>query len=364
MAKKIKPSNHKKSVIKVAVLLAAVSGIIAGSLKGYDVGSDRLNTYLINKVSSAHNLNVATSYLALSAGHSVVINLNDDITDESIDSVIKTIKEVEELSKGSLFQARVLIDINSPGGSVLAFYRLQNFLSTTKVKITTMVRSGHMAASAGALILMLGDERLVDSNARVLFHGVHTGQGPEFMFIYNKLDVKILKTDLFKKIYTQLTKPESENELTVASMGSGLFSAREIYTKFINEKIKSMGLTSQIDSLDPIVRVHFFELMMNALLKGYGAVLNNAHIEATTNDAIVRSNESTFSKYLTENPGKTFSDIIRDLYLNFKLEGFVSGFDMITKGYVSEIPADMKKAGDAFDEANPSKIMIKVKKSR
>jgi len=68
---------------------------------------------------------------------------------------------------------RILLVIDSPGGSGKTMAQIESIVASSKVPVDTLVTSE--AASAGAVSFILGEHRYVTPNARILFHGGHFG---------------------------------------------------------------------------------------------------------------------------------------------------------------------------------------------
>lgn len=95
-----------------------------------------------------------------------VLYLEGEITAETVSLVQEAIEKAESAG------ASLLIDINSPGGSVFAEMKIVSLIRQTPVKITTYA-SG-FAASAASTILSAGDIRLASPAAIVLTHYAST----------------------------------------------------------------------------------------------------------------------------------------------------------------------------------------------
>lgn len=96
--------------------------------------------------------------------------------------------------------APITLNIFSPGGSVfhgLVLYDTLRTLSKQGHAVTTVARG--MAASMGSLIFLAGDNRLIGSQALVMFHGMSAGTGG---------DIYTMKEDI--EFYERLEKRMDE----------------------------------------------------------------------------------------------------------------------------------------------------------
>lgn len=89
----------------------------------------------------------------------------DEVTHKSVDGILSALDAAEvEIEEGETFT----LVITSPGGSVGAFDSVLHRMNSTKLKTITKIRS--YAASAGAMMFALGDERIMEEKAEVMFH--------------------------------------------------------------------------------------------------------------------------------------------------------------------------------------------------
>lgn len=95
-------------------------------------------------------------------------------------------------------QAPVTLNIFSPGGSVfdgLVLYDTLRTIADQGHAVTTVARG--MAASMGSLLFLAGDNRLIGSQAMVMFHGMAASTGgdiysmKEDIEFYEKLEAKM-----------------------------------------------------------------------------------------------------------------------------------------------------------------------------
>lgn len=64
----------------------------------------------------------------------------------------------------------ILVEINSPGGDISVFENILNFYNSSSFKMNTLVANSGIAASCGARLFMLGEERIMFSSSKLIFH--------------------------------------------------------------------------------------------------------------------------------------------------------------------------------------------------
>jgi len=99
--------------------------------------------------------------------HNYVV-LNGEVTGESVERVTKQLQAMLAQTKG-----RILLEINSPGGSVLDGEPLSALVASTD-RIDVFV-SGGLAASMGAQIMMSGSKVFAARQSIILTHGASAG---------------------------------------------------------------------------------------------------------------------------------------------------------------------------------------------
>lgn len=84
---------------------------------------------------------------------------------ENIDALAEKLHAIDDgLDKDDV----LVINITSPGGVVLSFNNLRQYVNKAPFTITTKVTSH--AYSAGAYLFALGDNRIMREDARIMFH--------------------------------------------------------------------------------------------------------------------------------------------------------------------------------------------------
>ena len=94
------------------------------------------------------------------------VRLSESFNQESVDKVLNALDAAEKVvTEGETFT----LIITSPGGSSNALATLIDRLLSTELKVITKVHT--YAFSAGAISFVLGDERVMEKNSSLLFHG-------------------------------------------------------------------------------------------------------------------------------------------------------------------------------------------------
>ena len=83
----------------------------------------------------------------------------------SVDDILRSLDKAEQVVQPNEIFTLV---ITSPGGLVSAYEVLLDRMSRSELHIRTKVHT--YAASAGALMFLMGDERVMEENAQILFH--------------------------------------------------------------------------------------------------------------------------------------------------------------------------------------------------
>jgi len=103
-----------------------------------------------------------------------IYNFHDSVSDSSVNDSITTIRQwIRECGDEPI---QLTIDLDSPGGAVLAGFRYQGYLEELKAQghtVTTHV-SG-LAASMAGIILMAGTERTAAKYSQLLIHRMSFG---------------------------------------------------------------------------------------------------------------------------------------------------------------------------------------------
>jgi ATP-dependent protease ClpP protease subunit len=143
-------------------------------------------------------------------------------------------KEVDALDV-----ATIDVRLNTPGGSVWDGVAIYNSLVSHKAKIITWVDS--LAASAGSLIAMAGDVRMIAENAFLMIHEpwtVAVGNSGEFRSVANRLD-KL--TTSYVKTYAGASGLHNQQVLTMMEAETWLDAEEAVKLGFADEEFNIAG---------------------------------------------------------------------------------------------------------------------------
>ena len=134
---------------------------------------------------------------------------------------------------------RILIKIDSPGGSGKVMRQLVTLLESSEVPIDTYIDDN--AASAGAILFMLGDNRYINPKATVTFHSAHFGSyaltEPTLKRAVDLIDEGKLENLMFLKQTGQLKASDVDLET---------YKAVEVASAVV----ESSGLSGLVQTLD------------------------------------------------------------------------------------------------------------------
>lgn len=209
-------------------------------------------------------------------------------TDFNGDSVSQAIKHLEAANKTVTSGERVLITLDSPGGSVFDGMTLFEEMAHSKVPVDVYVPA--FAASMGANLLMRADKRYVAPEATVLFHGAHAGsyQVSEVV-LKDKLD--ILESDTFKEYLRTGTLDPSIKGAVVAE-----------YAKL-------------------------YQAVMDSSYSGVYIELKSVH-------SILKSINDSMVNYIAGRIGKSFEETRRVLFNDMKSDMVFTGKQLLEMGII------------------------------
>ena len=114
---------------------------------------------------------------------------------------------------------KMIVRINSGGGSAYAGYGIFNYLRTLKAKVVTVADG--LAASAAALIYLSGDERLIAPNlAQIMFH--RSMSFIDILAFGNQVELEKVDCEKPKMKVLQVLKAIDEDILEVITDKSGM----------------------------------------------------------------------------------------------------------------------------------------------
>lgn len=153
------------------------------------------------------------------------IHFSSAITLESIQKVIKVTHELlhRNTQKSKTNKFTISFTIDSPGGSVLAILKFVDFINSAKKKYPNVefvsIITG-LAASAGTIMALAADRRLMTQNAYAMIHELSSGTQGKYQFmkshasfitqLHNKLvDLYVTRTGNNREIIERLMSQET-----------------------------------------------------------------------------------------------------------------------------------------------------------
>lgn len=131
----------------------------------------------------------------------------------------------------------VFIHLNTPGGQVNTGVQLINAMQNSQAKIITILES--QAHSLGTLILLAGDEIVINDNCLIMIHTFRGGVGGKGNELGAELDATSKWfTDLARKIYIPFV---TEDEFARILRGEDLWLHTPDIRKRLDRVIKSMA---------------------------------------------------------------------------------------------------------------------------
>lgn len=165
---------------------------------------------------------------------------SDDDVDTSAASFKKQLNNFEDIDE-------IVVNINSPGGSVFEGVTIFNMLKNHKAKIIVNIEG--LAASIASVIAMAGDEVRMPSNAMLM---IHNAMGSGFG---NANEIRKFADDLEKinqtVVNSYLIKNPSMEQQQLQSLldaESWLSASEALELGFVDEVLRSVEAVAQIDT--------------------------------------------------------------------------------------------------------------------
>jgi len=140
----------------------------------------------------------------------------DDVTEDSMLELNKTLLEVDlklqntrNILGEDAFTPIIHLHINTFGGSIFAAFSTVDTIRNLKSKVYTYADGS--VASAGTLLLAVGDKRFVGKHAHVLIHQLSSGFYGKFSEIEDEMYNLNNLMKLLKKFYKEHTKIPMKN---------------------------------------------------------------------------------------------------------------------------------------------------------
>ena len=233
-------------------------------------------------LAAAIGLLVLTGCTTVPAQENITHRLSTDVNFKSTDSILDDLDKAERyIHEGEVFT----LVITSPGGLVLAYKTVLDRFNRSELLIRTKVHT--YAASAGAMMFLLGDERIAREDAKILFHYARyilDGQAITADVLTKYLNGDVLSEAMVKAIQLlggnvegileRLNKLNiSLRELVVAAVGEEITNKLLIAGKDVTitgKEALDMGVATATYKLQTVKKRSFIPLKMtkSTLKKG------------------------------------------------------------------------------------------------
>lgn len=165
---------------------------------------------------------------------------SDDDVDTSAASFKKQLNNFEDIDE-------IVVNINSPGGSVFEGVTIFNMLKNHKAKIIVNIEG--LAASIASVIAMAGDEVRMPSNAMLMIHNAMGGgfgnanEIRKFADDLEKINQTVVNSYLIKN-----PSMEQEQLQNLLDAESWLSASEALELGFVDEVLRSVEAVAQIDT--------------------------------------------------------------------------------------------------------------------
>ena len=147
------------------------------------------------------------------------IHFSSPITTESIQKIIKEMQKLihKHFKNSPNTNMTLSYTVDSPGGSVLSIFKFVDFIHSAKKKYPKLkfvsIITG-LAASAGTIMALVADERMMTENAYAMIHELASGNSGKYTFLSSHMTFLVQLHDRLVKFYVDVTgkgKDEIEN---------------------------------------------------------------------------------------------------------------------------------------------------------
>jgi hypothetical protein len=198
---------------------------------------------------------------------------------------------------------RVLLTIDSPGGSGSTMRKIVEEISNSQIPIDTYVPDN--AASAGAIMFILGDKRYVNKTSIITFHSAHYGS-----YALTENTLKIVIDLLDQGILEDLVFKLQSKTLTASDVDIKVYKALEIVSAII-QQCGLVGLNQTIRSMyETLVIAN--ELQLNTV----------------------------YSSLVKTNPSITKAEVKEKIFGNFNVDMIFTGQQLIDMGIAQEFKGE------------------------
>lgn len=147
--------------------------------------------------------------------------LYDDITMNTVNSILKEIKNADKRWNDFLLEVNEIVEnatpkpikifINSNGGDIFAAIPLIDAICNSKIPIHTYVEG--IAASAASLISLCGHKRFITKNSFMLIHELRSGIEGTYSDIIDEKENCDKLMNVIKNIYLEKTQGKLEKKV-------------------------------------------------------------------------------------------------------------------------------------------------------
>lgn len=147
--------------------------------------------------------------------------LYDDITMNTVNSILKEIKSADKRWNDFLLEVNEIVEnatpkpikifINSNGGDIFAAIPLIDAICNSKIPIHTYVEG--IAASAASLISLCGHKRFITKNSFMLIHELRSGIEGTYSDIIDEKENCDKLMNVIKNIYLEKTQGKLEKKV-------------------------------------------------------------------------------------------------------------------------------------------------------
>lgn len=244
-----------------------------------------------------------------------VVEINKEINENTGKEIIENINKV----KGD----NIILDLNTPGGDVEVGSKIEKALEGKK--ITSIVR--HFSASLGAHLLMLGDNRVVDKDASVLFHGAHQGNIYFTQYGFGRM-LEILENN--SELSNLLSNSASAKNFDKTAVEKSIESLLEVDAVVSSPTKERLIVDAAYD--EELKVVLKLIIMKFGLPTTHAAISNSYRIIRNVNHKMTRL---MVEKLQSNNITMTDEEVERVFFNNFRSDVILSGEELLKMGAIN-----------------------------
>lgn len=169
------------------------------------------------------------------------IHFSTGVNTESIQKLMKIIQKIIYIhtKKNKSEKLVITYTIDSPGGSISSVLKFYDFINCIKKKYKFIefvsIITG-MAASAGTIMALTADRRLMTKNAYAMVHELSTGNSGKFKYLRSYMEYIVKLHNRLVNIYVKTTQKTTEE----------IEKIMDQETWFSAEEYKKMGFIDDI----------------------------------------------------------------------------------------------------------------------